>query len=101
MALGQGAAVVPVLVGRQSGRLPDDLPDDIRILADCPYCRYDHREAESGLDRLAEAVVATVPGLVDRSRTAAPAPPTAAFSSTGHSGGIWAAGPVVRRGERS
>jgi hypothetical protein len=88
-ALNTGTQIIPVLVGRTLDRLPADLPPDIKDLLNFNYRRFDHREAESNLSRIAAAIQELVPGLTD-STQAKPESPTAAGSttSTNQSGGL-------------
>ncbi|MGW0143110.1 TIR domain-containing protein [Streptomyces calvus] len=73
-ALDRGALVIPVLVGRATRIDHAVLPDDLRELVDCQYKRFDHRNAESDLTALGDALARLLPelGAVDRDARAAP-----------------------------
>lgn len=88
-ALNTGTRIIPVLVGRTLDRLPADLPPDIKELLNFNYRRFDHREAEANLSRIAAAVQELVPGLTD-STEQKPEPPatTGGTTSTNQSGGF-------------
>ncbi|WP_424211163.1 toll/interleukin-1 receptor domain-containing protein [Streptomyces sp. BI20] len=62
-ALDRGVLVIPVLVGRATRIEPAVLPDDLRELADCQYRRFDHRNAESDLKALGDALARLLPEL--------------------------------------
>ncbi|MYR44375.1 toll/interleukin-1 receptor domain-containing protein [Streptomyces sp. SID5910] len=64
-ALEQGILVIPVLVGRATRIDPTVLPEDLRELADCQYRRFDHRNAESDLTALGDALARLLPELGD------------------------------------
>ncbi|GGW63952.1 toll/interleukin-1 receptor domain-containing protein [Streptomyces griseoloalbus] len=72
-ALGLGTLVIPVLVGKATRIDRVILPDDLRELADCQYRRFDHRNAESDLKALGDALARLLPelGAVDRDARAA------------------------------
>ncbi|QKW29219.1 toll/interleukin-1 receptor domain-containing protein [Streptomyces seoulensis] len=72
-ALDRGILVIPVLVGKATRIDPAVLPDDLRELADCQYRRFDHRNAESDLRALGDALARLLPdlGAVDRDARAA------------------------------
>jgi hypothetical protein len=81
-AFDTGVLVVPLLVGR-AGRLGyEDLPDELAELADCQYVRFDHRNADSDLSRLAARLTDALPELAEAARrhghdpAAGPAPAT-------------------------
>ncbi|KUO04506.1 toll/interleukin-1 receptor domain-containing protein [Streptomyces caeruleatus] len=67
-ALDRGILVIPLLVGKTTRIDPSLLPDDLRELADCQYRRFDHRNAESDLATLGDALARLLPelGAVDR-----------------------------------
>lgn len=67
-ALDRGILVIPVLVGRVTRIDRTVLPDDLRELADCQYRRFDHRNADSDLRALGDALARLLPdlGAVDR-----------------------------------
>ncbi|QIQ02883.1 toll/interleukin-1 receptor domain-containing protein [Streptomyces liangshanensis] len=72
-ALERGILVIPVLVGKATRIDRTVLPDDLRELADCQYRRFDHRNAESDLAGLGDALARLLPelGAADRdARTA-------------------------------
>jgi hypothetical protein len=73
MALDQGALVIPVLVGKATRIDPTVLPGDLEDLADCQYRRFDHRNAESDLAVLGDALARQLPelGAVDQDAAAA------------------------------
>jgi len=62
-ALGSGAHIVPVLVGRATRLDRAGLPPELSGLADHQYRRLDHRNAESDLARLGDTVAELVPEL--------------------------------------
>ncbi|NED36387.1 toll/interleukin-1 receptor domain-containing protein [Streptomyces sp. SID8499] len=72
-ALERGILVIPVLVGKATRIDPTVLPDDLRELADRQYRRFDHRNAESDLTALGDALARLLPDLgeVDRDGRAA------------------------------
>jgi hypothetical protein len=72
-ALDRGILVIPVLVGKATRIDRAVLPDDLRELADCQYRRFDHRNAESDLTALGDALARLLPelGAVDRDVRAA------------------------------
>ncbi|GHC08992.1 toll/interleukin-1 receptor domain-containing protein [Streptomyces sp. WAC04189] len=72
-ALDRGILVVPVLVGKTTRIDPVVLPEDLRELADCQYRRFDHRNAQSDLTALGDALARLLPelGAVDRDARAA------------------------------
>lgn len=65
--------MIPVLVGKATRIDHAVLPDDLRELADCQYRRFDHRNAESDLTALGDALARLLPelGAVDRDARAA------------------------------
>ncbi|MFJ6655353.1 toll/interleukin-1 receptor domain-containing protein [Streptomyces sp. NPDC091377] len=67
-ALERGILVIPVLVGRATRIDRAVLPDDLRELADYQYRRFDHRNAETDLAALGDALARLLPelGAVDR-----------------------------------
>ncbi|MFI8926207.1 toll/interleukin-1 receptor domain-containing protein [Streptomyces sp. NPDC053474] len=72
-ALDRGILVIPVLVGKATRIDRATLPDNLRELADCQYRRFDHRNAESDLTALGDALARLLPemGTVDRDARAA------------------------------
>ncbi|ACU76353.1 conserved hypothetical protein [Catenulispora acidiphila DSM 44928] len=86
-ALNAGTHVIPVLVGRTTDRLPNDLPPDIKDLLNFNYRRFDHREAEAQLPQIAAAVQEVVPGLIDNTEQKPEPPSMAGTTSTNQSGG--------------
>ncbi|MGW1103179.1 toll/interleukin-1 receptor domain-containing protein [Streptomyces sp. NPDC002540] len=72
-ALDRGILVIPVLVGKATRIDRAILPDDLRELADCQYRRFDHRNAESDLTALGDALARLLPelGAVDGDARAA------------------------------
>ncbi|MEV4615721.1 toll/interleukin-1 receptor domain-containing protein [Kitasatospora sp. NPDC049258] len=72
-ALDRGILVIPVLVGKATRIDRAVLPDDLRELADCQYRRFDHRNAESDLTALGDALARLLPelGAADRDARAA------------------------------
>jgi hypothetical protein len=62
-ALDRGILVIPVLVGKATRLDRAVLPDDLQELADCQYRRFDHRNAESDLTALGDALGRLLPGL--------------------------------------
>ena len=72
-ALDHGIRVVPVLVGDTPDLRKSDLPPELSRLPNCKYLRLNHRDAESGLTRLANELADLVPGLKDGRSTKAPA----------------------------
>lgn len=69
-ALDRGILVIPVLVGKATRIDPAVLPDHLRELADCQYRRFDHRNAESDLTALGDAIARLLPGLDAEDRDA-------------------------------
>ncbi|WP_430382969.1 TIR domain-containing protein [Streptomyces sp. P10-4] len=72
-ALDRGVLVIPVLVGKTTRIDRAVLPNDLQELADCQYRRFDHRNAESDLTALGDALARLLPGLgaTDRDARAA------------------------------
>ncbi|THA60768.1 toll/interleukin-1 receptor domain-containing protein [Streptomyces sp. A0958] len=72
-ALDRGVLVIPVLVGKATQIDPAVLPEDLRELADCQYRRFDHRNAESDLTAIGDALARLLPqlGAEDRDARAA------------------------------
>ncbi|MGW1597684.1 toll/interleukin-1 receptor domain-containing protein [Streptomyces sp. NPDC002343] len=72
-ALDRGILVIPVLVGKATRIDRACLPHDLRALADFQYRRFDHRNAESDLTVLGDALARLLPdlGAVDRDARAA------------------------------
>ncbi|WP_435614625.1 TIR domain-containing protein [Streptomyces coelicoflavus] len=72
-ALDRGILVFPVLVGKATRIDPALLPEDLRELTECQYRRFDHRNAESDLTALGDALARLLPDLreVDRDAPAA------------------------------
>ncbi|MYR26906.1 MULTISPECIES: toll/interleukin-1 receptor domain-containing protein [unclassified Streptomyces] len=72
-ALDRGILVIPVLVGKATRIDSTLLPEDIRELADCQYRRFDHRNAQSDLTALGDALARLLPelGLADQDAGAA------------------------------
>ncbi|MFC8790330.1 toll/interleukin-1 receptor domain-containing protein [Streptomyces cinereoruber] len=71
--LARGDLVMPVLVGKATRIDRAALPEDLQELVDCQYRRFDHRNAESDLTTLGDALARLLPdlGAVDReARTA-------------------------------
>ncbi|MFC1431026.1 toll/interleukin-1 receptor domain-containing protein [Streptacidiphilus sp. N1-3] len=62
-ALGSGAQVVPVLVGRAMRLDGAGLPPELVGLVDYQYRRLDHRNAEADLVRLGDTVAELIPEL--------------------------------------
>ncbi|MGW2178825.1 TIR domain-containing protein [Streptomyces sp. NPDC001732] len=62
-ALDRGTLVIPVLVGKATRIDRTVLPDDLRELADCQYRRFDHRNSESDLTALGDALARLLPEL--------------------------------------
>lgn len=60
--------MIPVLVGKATRIDRSVLPDDLLELADCQYRRFDHRNAESDLTALGDALARLLPelGAMDR-----------------------------------
>ncbi|MFC0599752.1 toll/interleukin-1 receptor domain-containing protein [Streptomyces palmae] len=69
-ALERGILVIPVLVGKTTRIDRAVLPDDLRELADCQYRRFDHRNSESDLTALGDALARLLPELSDTDRDA-------------------------------
>ncbi|GHH69677.1 hypothetical protein GCM10018793_02470 [Streptomyces sulfonofaciens] len=67
-AFESGAMVIPLLVGRTEPLRQEVLPPVLGELADCQYRRFDHRNAEADLDRLAIDLALLVPELADAAR---------------------------------
>jgi hypothetical protein len=61
--LAAGKPVVPVLFDNAPRLRENDLPTDIRALARCQYRRFNHRNAKSDLEQIAEAVLVVAPHL--------------------------------------
>ncbi|MEV4296010.1 toll/interleukin-1 receptor domain-containing protein [Microbispora rosea] len=72
-ALAYGVPVIPVLDGRRTERLrSSELPTELGRLADYQSIRLDLQDAESGLTRIAKALVELVPTLHDRTTAERP-----------------------------
>ncbi|MFD8523135.1 toll/interleukin-1 receptor domain-containing protein [Streptomyces capillispiralis] len=69
-ALDLGTLVIPVLIGKATRIDRVILPDDLRELADCQYRRFDHRNAESDLTALGNALARLLPELGGADRDA-------------------------------
>ncbi|WP_256103944.1 toll/interleukin-1 receptor domain-containing protein [Streptomyces sp. ODS05-4] len=67
-ALERGVLVIPVLVGKATRIDRTVLPHDLVELADCQYRRFDHRNVESDVAALGDALARLLPelGAVDR-----------------------------------
>ncbi|NBE52141.1 toll/interleukin-1 receptor domain-containing protein [Streptomyces boluensis] len=63
IALERGILVIPVLVGKATRIDRAALPEDLRELADCQYRRFDHRNAESDMTALGDALARLLPEL--------------------------------------
>ncbi|GAA3601258.1 hypothetical protein GCM10022223_16160 [Kineosporia mesophila] len=63
LALENGLLIVPVLVDGVRPLSPDELPDDIRAIADRQYIRLSHKEADSDIGLLVDRLRQRVPGL--------------------------------------
>ncbi|MGW2628635.1 toll/interleukin-1 receptor domain-containing protein [Streptomyces chattanoogensis] len=74
-AFESGAIVIPLLVNRTERLRQETLPPALGELADCQYRRFDHRNAEADLDRLAKDLTFLVPELADAARTQGPGTP--------------------------
>ncbi|MFE6663447.1 toll/interleukin-1 receptor domain-containing protein [Streptomyces sp. NPDC057697] len=72
-ALDRGILVIPVLVGKTTRIDRTVLPEDMQELADCQYKRFDHRNSESDLAALGDALARLLPdlGAVDQDARAA------------------------------
>ncbi|WP_203983306.1 toll/interleukin-1 receptor domain-containing protein [Sphaerisporangium rufum] len=72
-ALAYGIPVIPVLDGRRTERLrSSELPPELGWLADYQSIRLDLQDAESGLTRIAKALVELVPTLRDHTTAEGP-----------------------------
>ncbi|MFD4575971.1 toll/interleukin-1 receptor domain-containing protein [Streptomyces sp. NPDC058417] len=69
-ALDRGILVIPVLVGKTTRIDPATLPQDLRELADCQYRRFDHRNTESDLTAIGDALARLLPELAEKDRDA-------------------------------
>ncbi|GLY30931.1 toll/interleukin-1 receptor domain-containing protein [Kineosporia sp. NBRC 101731] len=69
LALENGLLIVPVLVDGVRPLSPDELPDDIRAIADRQYIRLSHKEADSDIGLLVERLRQRVPGLQMHQKT--------------------------------
>lgn len=65
-AFDAGATVIPVLIESTPRIRKEDLPEELAGLARCQYRRLRHRNADSDLDEIAEAVLIAAPGLEKR-----------------------------------
>lgn len=74
--------VIPVLVGQIPYLRARDLPAELGWLPSCKYLRLNYRDVESGIERLAQALVERIPELGQRT-TAEPAEPTGAAAPSG------------------
>ncbi|MFF9402955.1 MULTISPECIES: toll/interleukin-1 receptor domain-containing protein [unclassified Streptomyces] len=63
-----GAVVIPVLVARTERLRAADLPPELGVLADCQYRRFDHRNADADLSRLADDLIGLLPELAEAAR---------------------------------
>lgn len=81
-----GKPVIPVLIGRTTPKLPSrDVPEWIARLSRCQYVRVDKHNADADLDKLAQAVSALVPELVELGQAPATAhPASGAINSASH-----------------
>ncbi|MFJ9211469.1 toll/interleukin-1 receptor domain-containing protein [Streptomyces sp. NPDC102264] len=68
-ALETGAVVIPLLVGGAKRLRSEDLPAEIRDLADCQYRRLNHRNVDADLVRLSDDLVKLLPELADTARS--------------------------------
>jgi hypothetical protein len=66
LALEAGQLVVPVLVDGVRPLVAEELPADVRALAERQYVRLGHKDAEADIHRLIERLQQRVPGLVGR-----------------------------------
>ncbi|MFD7030913.1 toll/interleukin-1 receptor domain-containing protein [Streptomyces sp. NPDC059917] len=70
IALDRGILVIPVLVGKATRIDRSVLPHELRELADYQYRRFDHRNADSDLAALGDALARQLPALVEVDRDA-------------------------------
>lgn len=82
-ALACGVTVIPVLVGATNRLRKQDLPPTLAPLANCQYRRFNHRNADADLDRIAEAVATAAPDLVEID-SPSPAEDSAKATNTAH-----------------
>jgi hypothetical protein len=54
---------VPVLVGAAPRLVRAHLPAALQRLSSCQYLRFDHRDADAGIDRLGNDLARLVPRL--------------------------------------
>ncbi|OZM75024.1 hypothetical protein CFN78_02220 [Amycolatopsis antarctica] len=67
LALDNGIPVIPVIHEDAKGMLrADRLPPPLKKLANQQYREYQHRQADSCLDRIARDLVSLIPQLIDR-----------------------------------
>ncbi|MFE0421284.1 toll/interleukin-1 receptor domain-containing protein [Streptomyces sp. NPDC058953] len=85
-AFESAAIVIPLLVDKTERLRHEDLPEDIGGLADCQYLRYNHRDADSGIDRLAGKLTALVPELAEAAERYGPGQPPARPGETRSAG---------------
>ncbi|MBO8187752.1 toll/interleukin-1 receptor domain-containing protein [Streptomyces spirodelae] len=87
-ALSNGLPVIPVLLGRRTERLTAAaLPRPLARLAYVQSLRYDHQQAGTDLDRIAEVLSELVPGLEDSGTPEEPAGATHDTVTNSLSGG--------------
>ncbi|MEU5158597.1 toll/interleukin-1 receptor domain-containing protein [Streptomyces sp. NPDC020875] len=85
-AFESAAIVIPLLVDKAARLRHEDLPEDISGLADCQYLRFDHRDDDSGIDRLTAKLTALVPELAEAAERNGPVRPPARTSETARTG---------------
>lgn len=82
-AYASGVTVIPVLKGRKTERLkPTDLPADLARLADIQSLRFDPRENETDIRRIADFLAELVPVLRKTDRQSPRANPTDVVHNT-------------------
>ncbi|MFF9346425.1 toll/interleukin-1 receptor domain-containing protein [Streptomyces sp. NPDC014734] len=86
-AFEMGAVVIPVLVSGTERLNAKDLPPELGILADCQYRRFDHRNVEADLARLADDLIGLLPELAEAARNNGYVPRVSAKSAGDGDGG--------------
>ncbi len=92
MAFDHGVRVIPVIDEQAQSPLPvKELPQPLKRLADLQYKIYHHRDPDTVLNRIAQDVLDSVPGLKDLTQPAKQAGESATRNEVhgGGIGGVW------------